>query len=87
MEAMPGDKLFFALPLNFKIHPPGFLPSDELIDKLNGHREDSISKNLSCVRDSLKLIEHECQLPLIERTKEESPLAKEHSGAERKTKW
>lgn len=47
------DKLVFALPLNFKIHPPGSLPSDRLIDKLGGLREDSISKNLSCVKEIL----------------------------------
>ena len=43
-------KLFLALPLNFKIHPPGFLSLDGLIDRLNGQGEDSISQNLSCVR-------------------------------------
>lgn len=60
MEVMFGDKLFFVFFLNFKIYFFGFFLFDELIDKFNGYREDFIFKNLSCVRDFLKLIEYEC---------------------------
>lgn len=53
-----------AFPFNFKIHSLGSLPSDGLIDKLDGQESELLG-------DSLKLTECECQLPLIEGTGEE----------------